>query len=352
MTNETNGMSAQASQLYDVIIIGSGPAGYTAAIYAARANMRTLVIQGEQFGGQLMITSEVENYPGFPEGIQGPEMMEKFEAQARRFGAEMIGLNAVRVDFAQRPFQVWTSDDARHLGKTVIIATGASAKWLGLPNEERLQGRGVSGCATCDGFFFRGKDVAVVGGGDTAMEEALFLTRYASKVHLLHRRDQFRASKIMQQRARENSKIDIRYNTAVEDVLGDGAVEGLRIKDVQSGQSEDLPVQGLFVAIGHQPNTDIFKGILDMDAVGYLRTHQHTMSNVPGVFVAGDVDDHRYRQAVTAAGEGCRAAIDAERWLEMHGEVDEAVVRDPRDYGTLADTPAEQAETATPASLD
>jgi thioredoxin reductase (NADPH) len=352
MTNETNGTSAQTSQLYDVIIIGSGPAGYTAAIYAARANMRTLVIQGEQFGGQLMITSEVENYPGFPEGIQGPEMMEKFEAQARRFGAEMIGLNATRVDFSQRPFQVWTSDDARHLGKTVIVATGASAKWLGLPNEQRLQGRGVSGCATCDGFFFRGKDVAVVGGGDTAMEEALFLTKYASKVHLLHRRDQFRASKIMQQRARENPKIDIRYNTAVEDVLGEGAVEGLRIKDLQSGQAENLPIQGLFVAIGHQPNTEIFKGILDMDPVGYLHTHEHTMSNVPGVFVAGDVDDHRYRQAVTAAGEGCRAAIDAERWLEMHGEVDEDVVRDPRDYGMLADTPAEQAKTATPASLD
>src|SRR5215813_9143358 len=233
MTSETNGTSTQASPLYDVIVIGSGPAGYTAAIYAARANMHTLLIQGEQFGGQLMITSEVENYPGFPEGIQGPEMMEKFEAQARRFGAEMIGLNAVRVDFSQRPFQVWTSDDARHMGKTVIVATGASAKWLGLPNEQRLQGRGVSGCATCDGFFFRGKDVAVVGGGDTAMEEALFLTKYASKVHLLHRRDQFRASKIMQQRARENPKIDIRYNTAVEDVLGEGAVEGLRIKNLQ-----------------------------------------------------------------------------------------------------------------------
>ncbi len=279
-------------------------------------------------------------------------MMDKFEAQARRFGAEMIGLNATRVDFSQRPFQVWTSDDARYVGKAVIVATGASAKWLGLPNEQRLQGRGVSGCATCDGFFFRGKDVAVVGGGDTAMEEALFLTKYASKVHLLHRRDQFRASKIMQQRARENPKIDIRFNTAVEDVLGDGAVEGLSLKNIQSGEAEKLPVQGLFVAIGHQPNTEIFKGILDMDEIGYLRTHQHTMSNVAGVFVAGDVDDHRYRQAVTAAGEGCRAAIDAERWLEIHGEVDETVVRDPRDYGMLVDTPSEQSAPATSASLE
>jgi thioredoxin reductase (NADPH) len=350
MANGNDG--AQTTPLYDVIIIGSGPAGYTAAIYAARANMRTLVIQGEQFGGQLMITSDVENYPGFPDGILGPEMMEKFEAQARRFGTEMIGLNAVRVDFSRRPFQVWTSDEARYLSKTVIVATGASAKWLCLPNEQRLQGRGVSGCATCDGFFFRGKEVAVVGGGDSAMEEALFLTKYATRVHLLHRRDQFRASKIMQQRARENPKIDIRYNTAVEDVLGENAVEGLRIKNMQSGETEDLPVQGLFVAIGHEPNTAIFKDILDMDPVGYLHTHQHTVTNIPGVFAAGDVVDHRYRQAVTAAGDGCRAAIDAERWLEVQGEVDETVVRDPRDYGLIEDAPAGQTATTETAQIE
>jgi thioredoxin reductase (NADPH) len=320
------------SSVYDVAIIGSGPAGYTAAIYAARANLRTLVLQGEAFGGQLMITSDVENYPGFEEGIQGPELMDKFEAQARRFGAEMIPQNVERVEFAQRPFQLWTSD-GHYQAKSVIVATGANAKWLGLPNEQRLQGRGVSGCATCDGPFFRNRVLAVVGGGDTAMEEALFLTKYASKVHLIHRRDSFRASKIMQQRVLEHPKITIHLDSAVEDVLGEQAVEGVVVHNVKTGATETLPVQGFFVAIGHQPNTEIFHGILDMNEVGYLKRVEHTMTNVPGVFAAGDVDDHRYRQAVTAAGEGCRAAIDAERWLESQHAVDTASVIDPREYG-------------------
>jgi thioredoxin reductase (NADPH) len=330
MTNP-NGAS-QAPQIYDVVIIGSGPAGYTAAIYAARANLRTLVLQGDEVGGQLMITSDVENYPGFEEGIQGPDLMDKFEAQARRFGAEMVARNAVRVDFSRQPFTIAT-DSAEYRANAVIVATGASAKWLGLPNEQRLRGRGVSGCATCDGFFFRGKEIAVVGGGDTAMEEALFLTRYASRVHLLHRRDQFRASKIMQKRVLEHEKITVHYNVAVEDVIGENAVEGMLLKNVTTGQTETLPVQGFFVAIGHEPNTSIFKGILDMNEQGYLHPRHLTMSNIPGVFVAGDVDDHRYRQAVTAAGEGCRAAIDAERWLEAHGEVDTEKVLDPREWG-------------------
>lgn len=321
--------------VYDVVIIGSGPAGYTAAIYAARANLRTLVVQGEQFGGQLMITSEVENYPGFEEGIQGPDLMEKFEQQARRFGAEMVPENVVRVDFSQQPFQLWTATE-RYLADSVIVATGASARWLGLPNEQRLQGRGVSGCATCDGPFFRNRALAVVGGGDTAMEEALFLTRFASHVYLIHRRNTFRASKIMQRRVRENEKITVLFDTAVEDVLGENSVAGLRLRNVKTGEEQEIAVQGFFVAIGHQPNTDIFKGILAMDDHGYLKTTHHTMSNIPGVFVAGDVDDHRYRQAVTAAGEGCRAAIDAERWLESRGEVDPTKVYDPREYGVLA----------------
>jgi len=337
MTNENGAQPSRAP--YDILIIGSGPAAYTAAIYASRANLRTLVIQGEQTGGQLMITSDVENYPGFEEGIQGPDLMDKFEAQARRFGAEMVAREAVRVDFSRQPFLVAT-DDQEYQGHAVIVSTGASAKWLGLTNEQRLQGRGVSGCATCDGPFFRNKALAVVGGGDTAMEEALFLTKYASQVHLLHRRDSFRASKIMQLRARENPKITIHYNTAVDDVLGEGAVEGVRIRDVTTGKTEALSVQGLFVAIGHQPNTSLFKGILDMDEVGYIVPREHTMTNVPGVFVAGDVADHRYRQAVTAAGDGCRAAIDAERWLEARGEVNPKQVMDPGEWGQTSEAPS------------
>jgi thioredoxin reductase (NADPH) len=336
MTNKPE--AVDATPLYDVVVIGSGPAGYTAAIYAARANLRTLVIQGEQLGGQLMITSEVENYPGFEEAILGPELMDKFEKQARRFGAEMVPLDVERVDFSQRPFKLWTYNK-EYAAHSVIIATGASAKWLGLPNEQRLQGRGVSGCATCDGFFFREKEVAVVGGGDTAMEEALFLTRYASRVHLIHRRDSFRASKIMAQRVMNHPKITIHFNREVEDVLGEKAVEGVTLRDAVSGATETLPVQGLFIAIGHQPNTRLFQGILEMDAVGYLKPVERTMTSIPGVFVAGDVDDSRYRQAVTAAGEGCRAAIDVERWLEEQGEVNPETVEDAAAWGEMA-TPA------------
>jgi thioredoxin reductase (NADPH) len=268
--------------------------------------------------------------------------MDKFEKQARRFGAEMVPQDVTKVDFSAQPFTVWTYNK-QYQGASVIIATGASAKWLGLPNEERLQGRGVSGCATCDGFFFREKTIAVVGGGDTAMEEALFLTRYATHVHLLHRRDNFRASKIMQRRVQTNPKITIHYNTAVDDVLGENAVEGVALRDTQTGETSVLPVQGFFVAIGHQPNTDLFKGILEMDAVGYLKPSTNTMTNIPGVFLAGDVADARYRQAVTAAGEGCRAAIDAERWLEARGELDPDTVEDAAAWGGLAETTDESA---------
>ncbi len=333
MTSETE--TTGATPLYDVVVIGSGPAGYTAAIYAARANLRTLVLQGEQLGGQLMITSEVENYPGFEEGVLGPELMDKMEKQARRFGAEMVPQDVTRVDFSQRPFRLWTYNK-EYTGRAVIIATGASAKWLGLPNEQRLQGRGVSGCATCDGFFFREKEIAVVGGGDTAMEEALFLTRYASRIHLIHRRDSFRASKIMAQRVMTHPKITIHFNRAVEDALGENAVEGVVLRDTVTGATETLPVQGLFIAIGHQPNTSLFQGILEMDAVGYLKPVERTMTSIPGVFVAGDVDDSRYRQAVTAAGEGCRAAIDAERWLEEQGEVNPDTAEDAAAWGEMA----------------
>jgi thioredoxin reductase (NADPH) len=309
----------QTSTLYDVVIVGSGPAGYTAAIYAARANLRTLVLQGEQHGGQLMITSDVENYPGFEHPIGGPELMAEFERQARRFGAELVARDVARVDFSQRPFTLWIGEGAKaqaFQGRAVIVATGASAKWLGLPNETRLQGRGVSGCATCDGFFFRGKPLAVVGGGDTAMEEALFLTRFATNVTLVHRSDQFRASKIMLERARTHPKITMRPFAVIDDIVGQDKVEGAVLRDVRSDARETLPVDGVFVAIGHQPNTGIFQGVLAMDAAGYLLTTEHTMTNIPGVFAAGDVVDHRYRQAVTAAGDGCRAAIDVERWLE------------------------------------
>jgi thioredoxin reductase (NADPH) len=333
--NSENG--AGAAQVYDIAIIGSGPAGYTAAIYAARANLQTVLFQGEVPGGQLTITSEVENYPGYENGILGPEMMDKFEVQAKRFGAEMIFAAVTRVDLSHQPFRLWTSD-GEYRASAVIVATGASARWLGLPNEQRLRNRGVSACATCDGFFFRGKDVAVVGGGDTAMEEALFLTRYANHVYLIHRRDTFRASKIMQLRALQHPKITILYNTIIEDLLGENVVEGLRLRNLKTDRSEPLKVQGLFVAIGHQPNTEIFRGVLAMDELGYLIPVKHTMASLPGVFIAGDVADRRYRQAVTAAGDGCRAAIDAERWLEARGEVDESVVRDPRDYGVLHDS--------------
>ncbi len=307
------------AKLNDVIIIGSGPAGYTAAIYAARANLSVLMLQGYQVGGQLMLTSDVENYPGFEEGIVGPSMMEKFEAQARRFGTELISEDVISVDFSKRPFKV-TTDSGEYQARAIIISTGASAKWLGLPSEQRLQGRGVSACATCDGFFFKKKDVAVIGGGDTAMEEATFLTRYANHVTVIHRRDTLRASKIMQDRAFKNPKISFIWDTEVTEVLGENEVTGLRLHNVKTDEESTLPVQGFFLAIGHQPNTELFKGILDMDNIGYIVPVEHTMTNIPGVFAAGDVTDHRYRQAITAAGDGCRAAIDAERWLEGLGE--------------------------------
>jgi thioredoxin reductase (NADPH) len=307
------------AKLYDVIIIGSGPAGYTAAIYAARANLSVLMIQGYQVGGQLMLTSDVENYPGFAEGVLGPSMMETFEAQARRFGTEMIPEDVNSVDFSKRPFKV-TTDSDEYLARAIIISTGASAQWLGLPSEQRLQGRGVSACATCDGFFFKKKDVAVVGGGDTAMEEATFLTRYANHVTVIHRRDALRASKIMQDRAFKNPKISFIWDTEVTEVLGDDEITGLRLRNVKTGEVSTLPVQGFFLAIGHKPNTDLFNGSIDMDKAGYIVPVEYTMTNIPGVFAAGDVTDHRYRQAVTAAGDGCRAAIDLERWLESQGE--------------------------------
>jgi len=304
---------------YDVIIIGSGPAGYTAAIYAARANLSVLMLQGYHVGGQLMLTSDVENYPGFEEGILGPPMMEKFEAQARRFGTEVIPEDVISVDFSKRPFTVIT-DSGEYQARAVIISTGASAKWLGLPSEQRLQGRGVSACATCDGFFFKNKDVGVIGGGDTAMEEAIFLTRYTNHVTVLHRRHTLRASNIMQDRAFKNPKISFIWDTEITEVLGENEVTGLRLHNVKTDEESILPVQGFFLAIGHKPNTDLFKGILAMDKVGYIVPVEHTMTNIPGIFAAGDVTDHRYRQAVTAAGDGCRAAIDAERWLESLGE--------------------------------
>lgn len=303
------------ANIYDVVIIGSGPSGYTAAIYAARANLSVLLFQGHETGGQLMQTTDVENYPGFEEGILGPDMMEKFEAQARRFGTEMLTEEVQSVDLSQRPFTL-TADSGVYQAQAVTISTGASAQWLELPSETRLKGHGVSACATCDGFFFRDKDVAVVGGGDTAMEEANFLTRYASHVTVIHRRNSLRASKIMQDRAQKNPKISFIWESEVAEVLGDEEINGLRLRDLRTSEEYTLPSQGLFLAIGHKPNTDVFNGILDTDKAGYLVPVEHTMTNIPGVFAAGDVTDHRYRQAVTAAGDGCRAAIDAERWLE------------------------------------
>ena len=265
-----------------------------------------------------MITSDVENYPGFPDGIQGPELMASFRAKAERFGTQIVDVDIDRVDFSTRPFQIWARG-TEYRGEAVIVATGASALWLGLESETRLRGRGVSACATCDGFFFRDKEIAVVGGGDTALEEATFLTRFASKVHLLHRRDAFRGSKIMIDRAVANPKIAIRLNTAVDEVLGDAKVSGLRLRDTQTGETDEVDMEGLFIAIGYRPNTDAFRDWLEVDDKGYLVVHDETGSKVDGVFIAGDVHDHRYRQAVTAAADGCKAAIDAERWLESQG---------------------------------
>lgn len=308
-----------------MVIVGTGPAGLTAALYAARANMEPVVFQGVQPGGQLITTTDVENYPGFPDGILGPDMMQKFDEQARRFGADLRYGTVTAVDLSEQPFKLLVDAVTPVLADSVVISTGASAKYLGLENEQRLLGYGVSACATCDGAFFRNVEVAVVGGGDTAMEEALFLTKFASKVHVIHRRDEFRASQIMQKRVLENEKINVIWNTVVTDVLGENEVEGLVLKNVTTEESRTLDVGGFFVAIGHKPNTKIFKGWLDMDETGYIQTKaDSTHTNIAGVFASGDAQDHVYRQAVTAAGTGCMAAIDAERWLAEQ-EVEEPV---------------------------
>jgi thioredoxin reductase (NADPH) len=298
-----------------VAILGSGPAGLTAALYAARAELQPLVISGVPPGGQLLITTEVENFPGFPEGIQGPELIDRMRRQAQRFGAQFLDDNVVRVDLSRRPFHLETGASGTVVAHAVIIATGANARWLDLPSEARLKGHGVSACATCDGFFFKGKELAVVGGGDSAMEEALFLTNFATRVTIIHRREQFRASPIMLDRTRAHPKVSFLLNSTVEEVLGRESVEGLRVKNVRTGEVSTLKVGGLFVAIGHDPATEVFRGALELDSEGYLKLHQETRTSVEGVFAAGDVHDRRYRQAVTAAGAGCRAAIDVERWL-------------------------------------
>jgi thioredoxin reductase (NADPH) len=302
----------------NVVIIGSGPAGYTAALYAARANLKPLVLKGIESGGQLMLTTEVENYPGFPEGILGPELMEVMEKQAARFEAEMLHQAATKVNLSQRPFRVWSGDE-EFRARAVIVATGASARMLGVPGENSLLGHGVSTCATCDGFFFRGQELVVVGGGDSAMEEALFLTRFATKVTVVHRRDELRASKIMQDRAFANEKIDFVWDSEVQEVLGNGQVTGVRIRNRKTDDTSDLEAGGMFVAIGHDPNTQVFKGQLEMTE-GYITVREPTTkTSVEGVFAAGDVVDFVYRQAVTAAGMGCKAAMDAERYLEAQG---------------------------------
>lgn len=304
-----------------VLIIGSGPAGYTAAIYAARAELAPIMLAGMQFGGQLMITTDVENYPGFPEGVSGPDVMDKFQAQAERFGTRVLLEDATSIDFSERPFKVET-DSKKFTADAVIVATGAIARWIGLESEQRLVNNGVSACATCDGALFRGKPMAVVGGGDTAMEEALFLTRFATKVTVVHRRDELRASKIMQERALKNEKIEFAWNSAVDEVLGDekDGVTAVRLVDTQDGSKRELDVQALFVAIGHKPSTTLFEGVLDTDETGYVKVKPgSTYTSIEGVFACGDVSDPVYRQAVTAAGTGCMSAIDAERWLAEQG---------------------------------
>jgi thioredoxin reductase (NADPH) len=323
-TSPTSQSTSQSVR--SVVIIGSGPAGLTAAIYTARANLAPLVIEGEpsstsdQPGGQLMLTTEVENFPGFPEGIMGPELMMKFREQAGRFGAEFLTEKATAIDVTERPFKVWVRNDL-YLADSIIVSTGAQSLMLGLDKEAALLGHGLSTCATCDGFFFRGQEIAVVGGGDSAVEEATFLTKFASKVYLIHRRDSLRASKIMQDRALNHPKIEMVWNTAVDDLIGEQKLEGAVLRNTVTGETSTLAVTGLFVAIGHRPNTDLFKGVLDMEDSGYLITRAgSSYTNIDGVFACGDVQDHTYRQAITAAGSGCMAAIDAERWLEaQHG---------------------------------
>ena len=311
--------------MHKVLIVGSGPAGLTAAVYAARANLNPVCIEGLVRGGipggQLMITTEVENYPGFPEGIKGPELMAKFREQAARFGTEIITADVERVDFSKRPFRVW-AEDKEYVAQSIIVATGAQAKWLGLDSEKTLQNRGVSACATCDGYFFRNQDVCVVGGGDTAMEEANYLAGLCNSVTIIHRREGLRASKIMQDRAKENPKIKFLWNSEVVEVLdvAAGTVNGLRVKNLKTGEVNVHPTQGLFIAIGHKPNTDLFEGVLDLDENGYIKTKPGTtQTSIEGVFASGDVQDHQYRQAITAAGTGCMAAIEAERWLTAQG---------------------------------
>jgi len=326
------------SDVRDVIIIGGGPAGYTAALYAARANLKPLVIEGVEWGGQLMITSDVENYPGYPDGILGPEMMRQFRDQAERFGTDFVTDVVTSVDFSERPFKV-SVEQEEYLAQTVIVATGATARQIGLESELALQGRGVTYCATCDGAFYREKEVVVVGGGDSAMEEALFLTKFASKVTVVHRRDVFRASQIMEDRARAHERIEILTPFVVDEVLGveTGKLTGVRLRDTETGETQDLATDGLFVAIGHDPTTKLFVDALDHDASGYLITRgKTTETNIPGVFAAGDVQDHVYRQAVTAAGSGCQAALDAERFLaEAEGHLADALTA-PREQGAPA----------------
>ena len=312
-----------AAERRPLVVVGTGPAGFTAALYAARANLAPLVVQGPEPGGQLTTTTDVENFPGYPDGVMGPEMMADLEKQAVRFGAELRWGTVTHVDFSERPFRLVVDEEAPVLADAVVVSTGASAKYLGLENERRLLGRGVSACATCDGAFFRGEEVAIVGGGDTAMEEALFLTRFASTVHVVHRRDAFRASQIMQDRVLAHPNVRVHWNTVVTDVRGEDAVEGLALEDAETGEARELPVTGFFVAIGHKPNTDIFAGWLDRDEAGYIRTlPDSTYTDVEGVFACGDAQDHVYRQAVTAAGTGCMAAIDAERWLAEQDVID------------------------------
>lgn len=314
MTNITTNTNIE-----NVIIIGSGPAGLTAAVYSSRANLKPLMIEGEEAGGQLMLTTDVENYPGFSKAVTGSELISVMREQAQKFGTRFITRNVSKVDFSTRPFKVWIGNEM-HQARTIIISTGASAKWLGLPSEKKYMNRGVSACATCDGAFFKNVEVGVIGGGDTAMEEANFLTRFASKVYIIHRKDSFRASKIMADRSMKNPKIEVIWNTEVTEVIGDEkSMTAVKMKNIKTGEETTKNLQGLFLAIGHKPNTDLFKGVLDTDETGYLKTKPgSTYTNVEGVFAAGDVQDHVYRQAITAAGTGCMAAIDAERWLETH----------------------------------
>jgi thioredoxin reductase (NADPH) len=319
-----------SNEVREVIVVGGGPAAYTAALYSARANLNPLVIEGFAWGGQLMITSDVENYPGYAEGVLGPEMMQDLRRQAERFGTDFITDDVTRVDFSERPFRIWVGDE-EYRAETVIITTGANARQLGLDTEKKLQGRGVSYCAVCDAAFFKDKEVVVVGGGDSAMEESTFLAKFASKVTVVHRRESFRASPIMVDRARSNDKIEFMLDSVVEEVLGDETVTGVRVRNLKTGEVTEIPADGFFVAIGHDPNTALFRGQIDMDEGGYIETRgKTTETNIPGVFAAGDVQDHVYRQAVTAAGSGCMAALDAERFLAAQEGHPEAALAAPR----------------------